>query len=113
MHGNIVELAYQLRRQVGVIWHVSVNLLVSGGCYLQVDSIFIVFGTYKRHAQKEKKEIWLSKEKKPARYDPEESRPHGSPRWVDIPVGQRRRAIALSSSTCFPLKTIHHSLVIV
>ena len=63
MHGNIVELAYQLRRQVGVIWHVGVNLLVSGGCYLQVDFIFIVFGTKKRHAQKEKKRIWLSKEK--------------------------------------------------
>lgn len=39
VHGNILELTYQLRRQVGVIRNVGVNFLVSGGCYLQIDHI--------------------------------------------------------------------------
>lgn len=40
MHSDIVELAYQLRRQVWVIGNVAINFFISSGSYLQIDFHF-------------------------------------------------------------------------
>lgn len=36
MHSDIVELAYQLGRQAGVIRNLAINFFISSGSYLQV-----------------------------------------------------------------------------